>query len=157
MKSICKIFLGMSVNFRDESNEPSLIMIGYSDATVTVFKHPLIVRRRLHYLEQLLQDHSCGGNFVIRLYLLPLISGQSIVSLSSKYFHITTKHGLEDGGKVGPGSSFASTRPSPPERSSGPALNASRSAPSSIVRSPLISERGGSGRSKGERGGFECR
>ena len=45
MKSICKTFLGMGVNFRDESNEP-LIMIGYSDATVTVLKHPLIVRSK---------------------------------------------------------------------------------------------------------------
>ena len=46
MKSIYKTFLGMGVNFRDESNEPSLIMIGYSDATVTVLKHPLIVRSK---------------------------------------------------------------------------------------------------------------
>ena len=44
MKSICKTFLGMSVNFRDESNELSFIMIGYSDATVTALNHPLIVR-----------------------------------------------------------------------------------------------------------------
>ena len=44
MKSICKNFLGMSVNFRDESNGPSFIMIGYSDATVTALNHPLIVR-----------------------------------------------------------------------------------------------------------------
>ena len=44
MKSICKTFSGMSVNFRDEFNEPSFIMIGYSDATVTVLNHPLIVR-----------------------------------------------------------------------------------------------------------------
>ena len=44
MKSICKTFLGMSINFRDESNEPSFIMICYSDATVTVLKHHLIVR-----------------------------------------------------------------------------------------------------------------
>ena len=35
MKSICKTFLEMGVNFRDESNEPSSTMIGYSDATVT--------------------------------------------------------------------------------------------------------------------------
>jgi len=34
----------MSVNFRDESNEPSFIIIGYSDATVTVLNHPLIMR-----------------------------------------------------------------------------------------------------------------
>ena len=46
MKSICKIFLGMGVNFRDESNEPSFIMIGYSDATVTALNHPLIVRSK---------------------------------------------------------------------------------------------------------------
>ena len=44
MKYIYKTFLGMGVNFRDESNEPSLIMIGYSDATVTVLKHHQIVR-----------------------------------------------------------------------------------------------------------------
>ena len=77
MKFIYKTFLAMSVNFRDEPNEPSLIMIGYSDGTVTVLKHPLIVRS-----EQLLQYYSCGGNFVIRLYLIPLVSSQSIVSLS---------------------------------------------------------------------------
>ena len=41
MKSICKIFLGMSVNFRDESNELSFIMIGYSDATVTALNHAI--------------------------------------------------------------------------------------------------------------------
>ena len=46
MKSICKIFSGMSVNFRDESNEPSFIIIGYSDATVTVPNHPLIMRSK---------------------------------------------------------------------------------------------------------------
>ena len=44
MKSICKKFLGMSVNFRDEFNEPSFIIIGYSDATVTVLNHPPIMR-----------------------------------------------------------------------------------------------------------------
>jgi len=44
MKSICKIFSGMGVTFRDESNEPSFIMIGYSDATVTALNHSPIVR-----------------------------------------------------------------------------------------------------------------
>ena len=44
MKFICKIFSGMSVTFRDESNEPNSIMIGYSDATVTALNHLLIVR-----------------------------------------------------------------------------------------------------------------
>ena len=94
MKFICKTFLGMGINFRDESNEPTFIMIGYSDATVTVLNYPLIVRSNASLDRALLQYHSCGGNFVIRLYLIPLISGQSIVSLSSKYFHTTTKHGL---------------------------------------------------------------
>ena len=46
MKSICKTFLRMGVNFRDESNEPSFIIIGYSDATVTVLNHPLIMRSK---------------------------------------------------------------------------------------------------------------
>jgi len=46
MKSIYETFLGMGVNFRDESNEPSFIMIGYSDATVTALNHPLIVRSK---------------------------------------------------------------------------------------------------------------
>ena len=46
MKYICKTFLGMSVNFRDESNEPSFIMIGYSDVTVTALNHSLIVRSK---------------------------------------------------------------------------------------------------------------
>ena len=46
MKSIYKKNLGMGVNFRDESNEPSFIMIGYSDATVTALNHHLIVRSK---------------------------------------------------------------------------------------------------------------
>ena len=46
MKSICKTFLGMGVIFRDESNESSSIMIGYSDATVTACNHLLNVRSK---------------------------------------------------------------------------------------------------------------
>ena len=46
MKSIYKTFLEMGVNFRDESNEPSFIIIGYSDATVTVLNHPPIMRSK---------------------------------------------------------------------------------------------------------------
>jgi hypothetical protein len=46
MKFIYKNFLGMGVTFRDESNEPSFIMIVYSDATVTAPNHPLIVRSK---------------------------------------------------------------------------------------------------------------
>ena len=34
----------MRVTFRDESNESSSTMIGYSDATVTVPNHSLIMR-----------------------------------------------------------------------------------------------------------------
>ena len=39
---------------------------------------------------RLLQYHSCGGNFVIRLYLIPIISDQNI---SSKHFHPSSKYG----------------------------------------------------------------
>ena len=34
----------MSVTFRDEPNEPSSTMIGYSDAIVTASNQPLIMR-----------------------------------------------------------------------------------------------------------------
>ena len=34
----------MGVTFRDEFNEPSSTMIGYSDATVTALNRPLIMR-----------------------------------------------------------------------------------------------------------------
>jgi len=44
MKFIYEIFSQMCVTFRDESNEPSSTMIGYSDATVTVSNHPPIMR-----------------------------------------------------------------------------------------------------------------
>ena len=46
MKFICEIFLRIGVTFRDESNEPSSIIISYSDATVTTLNHPLIVRSK---------------------------------------------------------------------------------------------------------------
>ena len=46
MKSICKIFSGISVIFRDESNYSSFIMIGYGDATVTTLNYSLIVRSK---------------------------------------------------------------------------------------------------------------
>jgi hypothetical protein len=44
MKSIYKTFLEMDVNFRDESNELSFIIIGYNNATVPMLNHPLIMR-----------------------------------------------------------------------------------------------------------------
>ena len=40
MKFICEIFSLMSVIFRDEFNEPSSIMIGYSDTIVITPNHP---------------------------------------------------------------------------------------------------------------------
>jgi len=43
MKFICKIFLRMGIIFRAESNESSSTMIGYSDVTVTVPNHLLIM------------------------------------------------------------------------------------------------------------------
>ena len=48
MKFICKTFSWMSVTFRDESNEPSSIMIGYNNATVTAPNPPLIIRSKPH-------------------------------------------------------------------------------------------------------------
>ena len=56
----------MGVIFRDESNNLSSTMIGYSDATVTTPNHPLLM----------LQYHNYEGYFVIRLYFIPLINGQ---------------------------------------------------------------------------------
>ena len=46
MKSICKTFSVMSVTFRDESNDSSFIMIGYSDATVNMLNYSLIVQSK---------------------------------------------------------------------------------------------------------------
>ena len=45
-KFICKIFSWMDVIFQDESNEPSFIMIDYSDATVTMPNYLIIVRSK---------------------------------------------------------------------------------------------------------------
>ena len=77
MKFICKKFsrMGkkfsrMGVTFRDESNEPSSIIIGYSDTIVTAHNHRLIVRSKTSLATVLLQYHSCGVGFVIRLYLI---------------------------------------------------------------------------------------
>ena len=47
MKFISKIFLRMGVTFRDESNESSATIIGYSDVTVTTPNHPLIMRSKI--------------------------------------------------------------------------------------------------------------
>ena len=52
----------------------SFIMIGYSDTTVTAPNHPLNTRSNASLATVLLQYHSCGGKFVIRLYLISLIS-----------------------------------------------------------------------------------
>ena len=41
-----RIFLQITVTFRDESNESSSTMIGYSDATITAPNHPLIMRSK---------------------------------------------------------------------------------------------------------------
>ena len=69
----------MSVIFRDESNDSSSVLINYSDATVTALNYSLIVRSKASLL---LQYHSSGGDFVIRLYLIPLIGGQNTKKFS---------------------------------------------------------------------------
>ena len=59
MKFIYEIFSQMCVTFRDESNEPSSTMIGYSDATVTTPNHLLIIRLKASLATVLLQYHNC--------------------------------------------------------------------------------------------------
>ena len=49
MKFICETFSRMGVIFRDESNELRSIMIGYSNATVTVHNHSLIARSKASF------------------------------------------------------------------------------------------------------------
>ena len=97
MKSICKTFSEMSVTFRDESNNSTSVLISYSDATVTALNYSLIVRSKALLVRVLLQYHSCEYNFVIRLYLIPLIGGQSTKKFPSKLFHTSTKHGPSSG------------------------------------------------------------
>ena len=70
MKFICETFSQMSVIFRDESNGPSSIMIGYSDATVTASNHPLIVRSKTSLAKVTAIVSSCGVSFIIRLHLI---------------------------------------------------------------------------------------
>ena len=60
-----RIFLWMGVIFRDESNEPSFIIIGYRDTTVTSSNHPQLVRSKASLATALLQYHSCGDGFVL--------------------------------------------------------------------------------------------
>ena len=83
----------MGVIFRDESNELSSTMIGYSDATVTAPNHPLIIRSNTSLATVPLPYHNCGGDFVIKLYLIPLISGQKIEKKFWKFFHHQPTHG----------------------------------------------------------------
>ena len=64
MKFICDTFSRMSVIFRDESNEPSSTMIGYSRATVTVSNHSLIKRSNI-----LLATAHATNYFIIKFYL----------------------------------------------------------------------------------------
>ena len=75
----------MSVTFRDESNGPSSTMIGYSDATVTMPNHPLIARSKASLDSFRGLHRGCGGGFVIRLYLILVISGQSRVKIFSPH------------------------------------------------------------------------
>ena len=72
----------MDVTFRDKSNEPSSIMIDYSVATVTAPDRLLVVRSNALIATVLLRYHSCGGDFVIRLHLIFLISGQKAEKFS---------------------------------------------------------------------------
>ena len=82
MKFICEIFSRMSVIFRDESNETSLTIIGYSDTTVTTPNHIQIIHSKISLATVLLRYHSCGCCFVIRLHLISLIIDQNYKKFS---------------------------------------------------------------------------
>ena len=62
MKFICKIFSGMSVISRDESNEPSPIMIGYSNATVTTPKS-----FSNHAVKDLISYITCYSTIIVKI------------------------------------------------------------------------------------------
>ena len=82
MKFICEFFLRMGVIFRDESNEPNSIMIDYSDVTVTAPNRHLIVRSKTSLATVTATLPYCGGGFVIKLHLIPLINGQKAENFS---------------------------------------------------------------------------
>ena len=67
----------MGVIFQDESNGSNPSMIGYSGATVTTSNHSLIVWSNGSLVTILLQYYIYGDSFVIRFYLIPLMSGQN--------------------------------------------------------------------------------
>ena len=77
MKFICETFSRMGVILRDKSNETSLTMIGYSDATVTTPNRLQIIRSKASLAAVPLQYHDCVGCFVIRFHLISLINCQS--------------------------------------------------------------------------------
>ena len=60
-------------------------MIRYSNATVPCTNPSLIVQSKTSLDTLLLQYHSCEGGFVIRLHLIPLISGQSGKKFSQNF------------------------------------------------------------------------
>ena len=64
----------MCITFRDESNEPSSTIIDYIDATVTAPNYPLIMRSKVLLATTHATVYNCGDCFVIKLYLIPLIS-----------------------------------------------------------------------------------
>ena len=64
MKFICEIFSRMDVTFRDESNEPSSTMIGYSDATVTTPNHLLII-----WSKASLVTENCYSTIIVEMIL----------------------------------------------------------------------------------------
>jgi len=62
MKFICETFPRMGVTFRDESNEPSSTMIGYSDATVTALKSS-----STHAVKDLISYITCYSTIIVKI------------------------------------------------------------------------------------------
>ena len=76
----------MGVTFRDESNKSSSTIIGYSYATVTASNHPLIIRSKILSTATHATVHNYGVYFIIKFYLISLISGQRRKSFYKKNY-----------------------------------------------------------------------
>ena len=75
-------------NFRDESNESSFTMIGYSDGTVIIHNHPRITRSKVLLItaHATLQYHNYRDCFIIKFHLISLISSQRAKSFHKFFF-----------------------------------------------------------------------
>ena len=64
MKFVCETFSWMGVTFRDESNEPSFTLIGYSDTTVTTPKSS-----SNHAVKDFISYSTCYSTIIVKIVL----------------------------------------------------------------------------------------